>query len=80
MDKTYADAGVGVTHKPSTDTKYGLFLGGHQLFKQDKKIRGVERHNAFVGCIKNLYINNEPIEIQPHMAHNDISVGVCQTN
>lgn len=75
VDKTFADAGIGMSQ--STDTRGALFLGGHQL---QRRMRGHATRNHFHGCIRHVTINNNVVEMKYSMASNGVLVGVCPTN
>lgn len=77
VDNVFTDPSLGDHQSVSTDTGSALFLGGHRLIK---RVRGISSRTAFVGCIKNVFINNEPAEVRPSMIEGAITVGSCRTN
>lgn len=79
VDNTFTNPGVGDHRSPSTDTGSSLFLGGHRLIQ---KARGLVSRVPYVGCIRNVLVNDEEIEFLPEMIEpgSDITVGTCPTN
>lgn len=77
VDGEFTNPGVGDHRSTSTDTGGALFLGGHRLIH---KARGLLTRTPFVGCIKNVYVNNEAVPLEPSMADGDVVIGSCPTN
>ncbi|XP_060535680.1 laminin subunit alpha [Cylas formicarius] len=77
VDRIFTDPKIGHHTATSTDTGSALFLGGHRLIK---KVRGIVSRTPFVGCIKDVSLNNEPIDMQATMVEGHITVGICRTN
>ncbi|CAG9836790.1 unnamed protein product [Diabrotica balteata] len=77
VDNLFTDPKIG-PHAFSTDTGSALFLGGHRLIK---KVRGIQSRTSYIGCIKNIEINNEPLELSSGMPINgNVTLGFCPTN
>lgn len=76
VDNTFTNPGVGDHRSTSTDTGGALFLGGHRLIH---KARGLLTRTSFVGCIKNVYVNKEPVPLLATMAEGDVVTGSCPT-
>ncbi|KAK4877517.1 hypothetical protein RN001_010023 [Aquatica leii] len=76
VDSTFTDPGVGDYRSQSTDTGGALFLGGHRLIH---RTRGLSTRSSFVGCIKDVQINNNPIYLEQRMAEGHVTVGSCPT-
>ncbi|CAG9860176.1 unnamed protein product [Phyllotreta striolata] len=76
VDNMYTDPKIG-PHSKSTDTGSALFLGGHRYIH---RVRGIHSRTSFTGCIKNIEINNEPLEITSSMINQNITIGFCPTN
>lgn len=79
VDNTFTNPGVGDHRNPSTDTGGALFLGGHRLIN---RARGIISRVSYVGCIKNVSINNEDVVFQKDMIDpgSDITIGTCPIN
>ncbi|XP_074042767.1 laminin subunit alpha [Leptinotarsa decemlineata] len=77
VDNIFTGPRVGPTHSTSTDTGSALFLGGHRYIK---KVRGIHSRLPFIGCVKNVEINNEPFELLSHMIHGNVTIGFCPNN
>ncbi|CAG9821860.1 unnamed protein product [Phaedon cochleariae] len=77
VDNLFTDPKIGPSHSTSTDTGSALFLGGHRYIK---RVRAIHSRVAFVGCIKNVEINNEPVELLSSMINGNVTIGFCPTN
>lgn len=77
VDSVFTQPGVGDHKSVSTDTGSPLFLGGHRLIA---RARGIFTKTPYVGCIKNVQINNNPIQILDSMKDGSVSVGSCPKN
>lgn len=76
VDSTFTDPGVGDFRSQSTDTGGALFLGGHRLIN---RARGLSTRAPFVGCIRDVQINNNPFKFEQDMATGQVTVGSCPT-
>ncbi|KAB0790802.1 hypothetical protein PPYR_15312 [Photinus pyralis] len=76
VDSTFTEPGVGDFRSQSTDTGGALFLGGHRLIN---RTRGLSTRSSFIGCIKDIQINNNPIYLEQRMAEGHVTVGSCPT-
>lgn len=79
VDNVYSEPTLGDHSSTSTDTGSALFLGGHR-FLNTSRAKGIETRLSYVGCVKNVFINNDPLEIYADMAEEDVIVGTCPTN
>lgn len=79
VDNTFTNPGVGDHRSPSTDTGGALFLGGHRLLN---KARGIFSRVSYVGCIRNVFINDDRVNFVQEMVEpgSDITLGTCPTN
>lgn len=78
VDSVFTDPKIGSRLAVSSDTGSGLFLGGHRFLK---KARGMSSRSPFVGCIRNLHLNNDPVDLTTtEGAVGDITIGTCPTN
>lgn len=73
VDSMTQEPGIGALGSLETDTNNTVFVGGHPYLK--KKLRGLETSTQFTGCVKNVFINNEPISF--NNVHGDVSLNVC---
>ncbi|KAL3275279.1 hypothetical protein HHI36_020047 [Cryptolaemus montrouzieri] len=80
VDNIFTDPKLGDHRAISTTTGGTLFLGGHRFLSNVKRLRGLSSNQAYVGCIKNVHLNNEFVPITPEMAHGNVIVGSCRTN
>lgn len=78
VDNVFTDPNLGDHSETSTDTGSALFLGGHRFLTT--RAKGVATKLPFVGCVKNVFINDEPVEILANMAEENVIVGTCPTN
>ncbi|GJQ84232.1 LanA [Trypoxylus dichotomus] len=77
VDNKIMPSVVGDYRSKSTDTGGALFLGSHRVIN---KVRGITARVPFLGCIRNIRINNEPIIIMQSMRRGEVTVGQCPTN
>lgn len=73
VDGHFSDAGIG--QSSSTDTKFGLYIGGHE--RPIHRVAGSRAHRGFVGCIKNIVIKEKPVEISTSVAARNAHIGAC---
>ncbi|RZC32304.1 Laminin G 2 and/or Laminin II domain containing protein [Asbolus verrucosus] len=78
VDNVFTEPNLGDHSSTSTDTGSALFLGGHRYLTT--RAKGITTKLPYVGCVKNVFINEEPIEILAHMAEGNVIVGTCPTN
>lgn len=73
----YGTTGKGGNEK-RTDTKHGLFIGGHPYAK---RLRGFinATDEPYVGCMKNIIINDKLMEIKEKEAFHGVRYNVCPT-
>ncbi|KAK9737573.1 Laminin G domain [Popillia japonica] len=77
VDNKFMTPSLGDHRAKSTDTGGALFLGSHKVLN---KVRGITARYPFVGCIRNIHINNKPIIVTYQMRRGDVIVGQCATN
>ena len=78
VDDVFAQPGIGVPGVSSTDTNHGLFLGGHP--KADRLTGRQTADGAdFVGCVRDVVIEGQPLDIGPAMLKGDVMAHVCPT-
>ena len=74
VDDIFAQPGIGVPGVSSTDTNHGLFIGGHP---RTDRLTGLRTDTNYVGCIKNIVIENKPLQVRGEMLKGDIMSHVC---
>lgn len=74
VDSWSSNPTIGAITAVSTDTTRPLFLGGHPHLS---KARGLTVRRPFIGCIRNVKINDVPQPISLNMAVGNVSNGVC---
>jgi laminin, alpha 3/5 len=75
VDKVSAEPGVGVGPS-TTDTTHPLFLGNHR----NSNMRGFETTDKqFVGCMKNLIVNEKQIKLSSFEVHGNVTSSACPT-
>lgn len=74
VDQVFTNPGIGNLKSISTDTSGILFLGGHKFIN---RARGLVTRTNFIGCVKNVEINNEKVEIVPAMKEGGVTIGSC---
>lgn len=77
VDNVFTDPKIGDRSGKSTDTGSALLLGGHKMIR---KLRGSISKSPYVGCVKNISVNSETIELLPEMADGNVTIGFCRTN
>ncbi|XP_066250557.1 laminin subunit alpha isoform X1 [Euwallacea similis] len=77
VDNVFTDPKIGSQQSTSSDTGSALFLGGHKFIK---KVRGISTRIPFIGCIRNVSLNNDPIDLSTASIQGNIMVGTCRTN
>lgn len=61
-----------------TDTQHPLYIGGYP--STITKSPGILVSNTqYIGCIRNLKINNEPQDLSSFTPHGDVMFNVCPT-
>jgi len=76
VDKVFAQPGIGVPGVSSTDTNNPIFLGGHP---RPGKFKLSRDEVSYSGCMKDVVIESNPVEITPDMIVGDIHSHVCPT-
>ncbi len=76
VDGIFSTPGIGIPGVYSTDTNGGLFIGGHP---NPKSLPGLGADiESFNGCIKDVVINGQPLEISQDITSGDITLINCQ--
>lgn len=76
VDDIFAQPGIGVPGVSSTDTNHGLFIGGHP---RRERLTGLQTRQSFVGCVKDIVIEGNPLQVDAKMLRGDILSHVCPT-
>lgn len=77
VDNVFGSSGQHGTEK-RTDTSHGLFIGGHPY--QDRLAGFRTNKESFVGCMRNVLVNDKAINIQEKPAFKGVRYNVCPTN
>ncbi|KAM3968484.1 laminin subunit alpha [Aphomia sociella] len=73
VDGHFSDAGIG--QSPTTDTRFGLYIGGHE--KSIHNLRGTHAKRGYIGCIRNIKIKEKNVTIPLTGAGKNTHIGVC---
>ncbi|RWS16537.1 Laminin subunit alpha-like protein [Dinothrombium tinctorium] len=76
VDSTFAEPGWGIGGVFSTDTNSPLFIGG---VPEDNNLPELASKPQFVGCIRNLKVNNKIQSIVDGRIYGNVSPNVCST-
>jgi hypothetical protein len=79
VDKTSVDPGIGIPGSTSTDTRDSLIIGGFNRTMHPRRLRGLETKEFYVGCMRNIFINDEEQKLEVSQAHGNVMVSVCPT-
>ena len=74
VNKVFAQPGSGVPGVSSTDTNHPLFLGGHA---RPDKLVALKAEGNFVGCMRDVVIESNELQITDEMIVGDISSHYC---
>ncbi|VEN47917.1 unnamed protein product [Callosobruchus maculatus] len=80
VDSMFTSPKIGPAHSTSTDTGSALFLGGHRFIK---KVRGIQSRMPYVGCVRNVTINDERVDLTTlptTFINGNVDIGYCPTN
>jgi len=75
VNKIFAQPGIGVPGVSSTDTNNPLFIGGHPYPNR----LNLDTYAPFVGCMREVKVESDPLVIEDHMLYGDIHSHVCPT-
>lgn len=77
VDSETVEPGIGIPGSTSTDTKSPLYVGsaGPRGIRQ----RGNITPHQYVGCIKNIYVNDNLLKLPAHKAFGNVTVSACPT-
>merc|ERR1712243_457028 len=76
VNKIFAQPGIGVPGVSSTDTNNPLFLGGHP--RPGRFSLDINQVN-YVGCMKDVVVESNPVDITDDKIFGDIHSHVCPT-
>jgi len=77
VDDIFAQPGIGVPGVSSTDTKHGLFIGGHP---KPERLTALQTSGTdFIGCVKDIVIEGKTISVQQNMLRGNIMSHICPT-
>jgi laminin alpha 3/5 len=79
VDKTSVEPGIGIPGSSSTDTRDSLIIGGFNRTIHPKRLRGLETQDFYVGCVRNVFINDEEQKLDASQAIGNVLVSVCPT-
>jgi len=76
VNKIFAQPGIGVPGVSSTDTNNPLFLGGHP---RPGRFNLEPEQSRYVGCMKDVVVESNPVDITDDKIFGDIHSHVCPT-
>jgi len=79
VDKTSVDPGIGIPGSSSTDTRDSLIIGDFNRTLHPRRLRGLETTEFYVGCIRNVFINEEEQKLDASQSFGNVMVSVCPT-
>jgi hypothetical protein len=79
VDKTAVEPGIGIPGSSATDTRDALIIGGFNHTIHPRRLRGLETRESYVGCMRNIFINDEEQKLDVSHAHGNVMVSVCPT-
>lgn len=77
VDNVFTDPKIGDRSAQSTDTGSALLLGGHKMIR---KLRGSVSKSPYIGCVRNVIVNNEHIPLTSDLAEGNVTYGYCRTD
>jgi hypothetical protein len=77
VDKTSVEPGIGIPGSTSTDTRDPFIIGGFNRTIHPRRLRGIETMEFYVGCMRNIFINNKEQKLDVSQAHGNVMVSVC---
>lgn len=77
VDNVFNNPVIGSPNSISTDTAGSLFVGGHRLLG---RLKGHVTKTHYIGCMKNIVINDKNIEVTQTMREGGVSLGSCPKN
>lgn len=77
VDSMSVDPGIGVPGSTITDTRNPLYLGGTGPKKIQR--RGSITHHQYVGCMRNVLINDTPLKLGVQRAVGNVTISACPT-
>lgn len=79
VDKTSVEPGIGIPGSSSTDTRDSLIIGDFNRTLPQRRLRGLQTREFYVGCIRNVFINEEEQRLDAAQARGNVMVSVCPT-
>ena len=76
VDSIYCPPGIGVPGVSSTDTNNPLYIGGHP---QPAGLSGFSTIANYVGCMKNVKVDNKDISVLKSDLFGDVMPRNCPT-
>jgi len=76
VDSVAGEPSVGTPGSTAADTSSPVFLGGH---RRERTKDGVTQEQ-YVGCIKDVFINDKPFKINASKAVGNVTVSACPAN
>lgn len=77
VDHKAAPIGIGGKNVAAVLSKHPIFIGGHPML--GRRLRGSTSQSQYVGCINNVYINMNSINLGPERAYGRVIAGICPT-
>ena len=79
VDKTSVEPGIGIPGSSSTYTRDSLIIGDFNRTLLPRRLRGLETREFYVGCIRNIFINEDEQKLDALQTHGNVMVNVCPT-
>jgi hypothetical protein len=79
VDKTSVEPGIGIPGSSSTDTRDSLIIGDFNRTLHQRRLRGLQTREFYVGCIRNVFINEEEQKLDASQVRGNVTVSVCPT-
>lgn len=76
MDRKSAPTVTNAKNLAGVVSRNPIFIGGHP---RPMKIRGLKSREQFVGCIDDVKINDQDLNLDPERAFGEVSMGICPT-
>lgn len=77
VDHKAAPIGIGGKNIAAVVSRHPIFIGGHPML--GRRLRGSTSQSQYVGCINNVYINMNSINLGPERAYGRVIAGICPT-
>lgn len=73
------EPGIGIPGSSSTDTRDSLIIGDYNRTLHPRRLRGLETNEFYIGCIRNVFINEEEQKLDSSQTLGNVMVSVCPT-